>query len=212
MLKQYTISSSDIQKTPSGFAHNKPFSLANWQPAMYSLLLLVLLLLAGTSYWSHSWHERLFQAYFPKQLLVNQEQYRVLASSKDPTLTSSLLYQQALQYHYQQAFPEALMAWRAYFKEESQPSSVLPYIYATHAAHSVGNVEAAAYFLQQLPEELADEQGEQLLWYRAITALRLKKTSQAHELLERISLRPLTLYGKELAPRLLEEIARKEQL
>ncbi len=169
---------------------------------------LLLLLVAMTRlYWQDSKHERLFHMYFEPTSLILEESTRALGTSDPSSKQSMLIYQQALSYQDAQNYTAALTAWRAYLAEESHSNSVTPYWYASVAAHQVGAVEEAAYFLNQIPPSIAPPiWNEQLQWHRALTALRQRDVSSAQQMLEFIRQAPKTIYGKELAPSLLEAL------
>lgn len=175
-------------------------------PWLSALFFLALLIAFGCSYWQESRHERLFNIYFAKEAVVIEENTRVVAATENRPEPLSLIYQQALAYQSTRDYAAALMAWRAYFSEASHPDTSTPYWYAAIAAHQVGAVEEAAYFLDQIPLRLPVARNEQLQWHRALTALRLKDIPLARQLLERIQVGATTIYGKELAPQLLAEI------
>lgn len=170
--------------------------------------LLVFLGAATFVYWQQNRHERLFNVYFAKEAVTIEENTRVLASTENRSEQLALIYQQAVAYQSTRDYSAALMAWRAYFAEASHPDTSTPYWYAAVAAHQVGAVEEAAYFLEQIPPSLPLARNEQLQWHRALTALRLKDISAARQLLEKIQVGATTIYGKELAPQLLAEIGR----
>ncbi len=186
----------------------KAVVLRAWRPWLGTFLLLLGLSLAATSYWQASRMERLFHANFEAlpQLAV-AEKARVL-DQVATTSSSQAIYQQALQYQEARQYRFALTAWRAYFLAEEKEVVPYAFLYAALAAHAEGDSKEAAYFLEQLPPGyLATPFGEQLQWYRALTALRQQDKGQAMALLQQLSQQPLTHYGSDRAPRLLATLA-----
>lgn len=168
----------------------------------------VLLVAAAAAYWQDSKYERLFNAYFEPASLVMEEATRALDVAGQQSKQSFLIYKQALAYQEAQNYMAALTAWRAYLAAESHPNFAMPYWYASVAAHQVGAVEEAAYFLDQIPPTIAPPaRNEQLQWHRALTALRQEDIPSAIQLLEATRQDPKTIYGKELAPSLLEALS-----
>ncbi|MEM9836419.1 MAG: zf-HC2 domain-containing protein [Bacteroidota bacterium] len=173
-------------------------------PVIASAAAVLLLLFAGWQYWQASEPERLFTAYFDPQPIYGYEQQRSLSPPR-PDLAPSI-QQQALKYHREGEYRLALTAWRAYFDEQPLPDSWLPQQYAATAALAVGLPEEAHYFLDQIPPDLSGTQREQVLWYRAMAHLKGGDQSAALMVLEDLMSAPQSIYGRELAVGLAEEI------
>lgn len=176
----------------------------SYWPTLTAAAAVLLLLFAGWQYWSATENERLFDTYFNAQPIYGFEQQRIVNRKEAEQETS--LREQAKAYHLEGNYREALMSWRAYFDAGTATDSWLPPLYAANAALATGNIDEAAYFLDQLPPELEGAQGEQLQWYRAMLDLKQGQLERAKEKLEILAKDAVTPYGKVQAVELLEQM------
>lgn len=177
---------------------------SSYWPSLAAAAAVIFMLFAGWQYWAATENERLFDAYFDPQPIYGYEQQRVVNQQTVSLETS--LREQAFAYHLGGKYPEALMSWRAYFDAGTATDSWLPLLYAANAALATGKVEEAAFFLEQLPPDLAGAQGEQLQWYRIMLDLKLNHLDLAKERLEAMTKVGTTPYGKKMAVELLDRM------
>lgn len=196
---------ADLVKMPQASPPLSNPKISRWPARIAAAALILVLVWSGRQYWSATPEERLFTAYFdpvPRYGFEQQRALRPTASSEEILDTRA----QAIRYHFGGEYAEALTAWRAYFRSDPFPTDWKPYLLASIASMANGEWMDAENYLNQLPPNLDGPVGEQLEWYRALLALRMEKPALARELLLGIKDSYQTLYGKEGAIALLEEL------
>lgn len=175
-------------------------------PYLTAAATILFLLIAYWGFRQGTYHERLFVKYFNPQPRYGYEQQR--AATAPNNRRNEVVLDQAITYHEQKQYELSLIAWRAYLAFDGLPNDFRPYLYAATAALATGNDEEAAYFLDQLPPNAKDAFGEEVHWYRSLLSLKQNGPSEAVlEQLEQLQKMNRSIYSRELAPNLLEDLS-----
>ncbi|PHI19039.1 hypothetical protein CEQ90_14790 [Lewinellaceae bacterium SD302] len=174
-MTQSALTKARTKKEPA-----QPSINLNWWPYLAAAAIVLLLVFAWSGYRDQQAPQRLFAEFFDPIPQADFSAQRAVVSIRQPN--GDELLEQALAYHLEGNYPYALTAWRA-FLDEYENQIPRAYLYAANAAMATGQDELATYYLQQLPPDEGGTLGEEIMWYRALLALKMDGPQVAAELL-----------------------------